>query len=155
MPRTSIPATPSHTGVAEGPLIRETLGAFSTHIYADGRFSGSEWPSKQHCSSSSAWCAAVPRLHPEHSFCCLFLYDDTVVFFCMMTLQSDDTDGFNLQGAFGTVHAARGLPFVQLSLQQALHLQQPPAPSCINAPVQGASHNGVALPNLHVEAEYR
>jgi hypothetical protein len=56
--------------------------------------------------------------------------------------------------------AARGLPVVQSSLDQALqqhqdHLlqQQAPAPSC--TPAQGASHNGVALPNLHIEAEFR
>jgi hypothetical protein len=58
------------------------------------------------------------------------------------------------------VHAARGLPFVHSSLDQALQQhqeqllqQQAPPPSC--TPAQGASHNGVALPNLHVEAEFR
>lgn len=59
-------------------------------------------------------------------------------------------------------HAARGLPVVELSLDQALQQEQQlpqqqeaPLPSCISAPAQGASHNGVALPNLHVEAELR
>lgn len=42
--------------------------------------------------------------------------------------------------------------------QEQQHLpqrQEAPLPSCISAPAQGASHNGVALPNLHVEVELR
>jgi hypothetical protein len=59
------------------------------------------------------------------------------------------------------VEAARSLPVVQSSLDDALRQhqdqqllqQEMPLPSC--TPAQGASHNGVALPNLHVEAEFR
>ena len=66
-----------------------------------------------------------------------------------------------LQVAVTPASASRGLPVVQLSLDQALHQHQQlqhasaPLPACTNAPLQGAYHNGVALPNLHVEAEFR
>lgn len=59
------------------------------------------------------------------------------------------------QATVTPTHAARGLPAVQLSMQPALQQQQAPIPSCINVPAQGASHNGVALPNLHIEAELK
>ena len=65
--------------------------------------------------------------------------------------------GSPLQLLITRVEAARSLPVVQSSLDDALRQhqdrQQLPPPSC--TPAQGASHNGVALPNLHVEAEFR
>lgn len=80
----------------------------------------------------------------------------TAVDECLLTVAAP------LQLLVMRVEATRSLPVVQTSLddalrqhqeQQPLQQQVPLPPPC--TPAQGASHNGVALPNLHVEAEFR